>query len=49
MVIYHHVEKIWRVLITLNFLYKLYNNEKYYLDEPAKRKENLSAITAVIP
>ena len=27
MVIYHYVERIWRILVTLNFLYNIYDNE----------------------
>ena len=34
MVIYHYVEIIWRILITPDFLYNIYNYEKYYPGEP---------------
>ena len=35
MVIYHYVEIIWRILVTPNFLYNIYNHEKNYPGEPA--------------
>ena len=28
MVIYHYVERIWRILIAPNFLYNIYDHEK---------------------
>ena len=28
MVIYHYVEKIWRIIVTHNFPYNIYNHEK---------------------
>ena len=34
MVIYHYVGRIWRVLVTPNFLYNIYDDEKYYPGEP---------------
>ena len=34
MVIYHYVERTWRILINPNFLYNIYDNEKYYPCEP---------------
>ena len=33
MVIYHYVERIWRILVATNFLYNIYDNEKYCSDE----------------
>ena len=33
MVIYHYIERIWRILVTPNFLYNLYDHEKYYPGE----------------
>ena len=27
MVIYHYVERIWKILLTPNFLYNIYNHE----------------------
>ena len=32
--IYHYVERIWRIIITPDFSYNIYNNEKYYPGEP---------------
>ena len=34
MVIYDYVEIIWRILVSPDFLYNIYDHEKYYLDEP---------------
>ena len=34
MVIYHYVERIWRILVTPNFPYHIYDHEKYYPGEP---------------
>ena len=34
MIIYHYVEIIWRILVTPDFLYNIYDNEKYYTVEP---------------
>ena len=34
MVIYHYIERIWRILITPNFFYDIYDREKYYPGEP---------------
>ena len=34
MAIYHYVKIIWRILLTPNFSYNIYNNEKYYSGEP---------------
>ena len=34
MVIYHYTERILRIIVTPNFLYNIYNNEKYYPGEP---------------
>ena len=34
MVIYHYVEIIWIIIITPNFLYDIYDHEKYYPGEP---------------
>ena len=34
MVIYHYAERIWRVLVTPNSLYNIYDHEKYYPGEP---------------
>ena len=34
MIIYHYVEIIWRVLVTPNILYNIYNHEKCYTGEP---------------
>ena len=28
MVIYHYIERIWRILVTLHFSYNIYDNEK---------------------
>ena len=33
MVIYHYIERILRILVTPNFSYNIYDNEKYYMDE----------------
>ena len=33
MVIYHYAEIIWRILVTPNFLYNIYDHEKYYPGE----------------
>ena len=33
MVIYHYVEKFWIILVIPNFLYNIYNPEKYYPGE----------------
>ena len=27
MIIYHYIERIWRILVTPNFSYSIYNNE----------------------
>ena len=32
--IYHYVEIIWIIIITPNFLYDIYDHEKYYPGEP---------------
>ena len=34
MVIYHYVERIWRIIVTPDILYNIYDHEKYYPDEP---------------
>ena len=34
MVIYHYVDIIWRILVTLDFLYDIYDHERYYPGEP---------------
>ena len=34
MVIYHYVERTWRILITPDFLYNIYNHEFFYPVEP---------------
>ena len=34
MVIYHYVEKIWRIIVAPNFLYIIYYNEKHDPGEP---------------
>ena len=34
MVIYHYVERIWRILVTPNFPYNINDHEKYYPGEP---------------
>ena len=34
MVIYHYVERISRILVTPDFVYNVYDHEKYYLGEP---------------
>ena len=34
MVNHHYVERIWRNLFIPNFLYNIYDNEKYYPGEP---------------
>ena len=34
MSIYHYIERIWRILVTPDFSYKKYDNEKYYPGEP---------------
>ena len=34
MVIYHYVERIWRTIITPNFLYNIYDHKKHYPGEP---------------
>ena len=34
MVIYHYVERIWRVLVTPYFLHNIYDQEIIYPDEP---------------
>ena len=34
MVIYRYFEKIWRILVTPNYLYKIYDHENYYPGEP---------------
>ena len=34
MVIYHYVKRIWRILITPNFCYNIYDHEGNYPDEP---------------
>ena len=28
MIIYHYVERIWRIIVTPNYKYKIYDNEK---------------------
>ena len=35
MLIYHYLEVMWRIVITTNFLYNIYNHEKYYPGETA--------------
>ena len=30
----HYIERIWRILVTPNFLYNIYDDEKYYPVEP---------------
>ena len=37
MLIYHYVERIWRILVTPNILYGIYDHEKYYPGEPVSR------------
>ena len=32
--IYHYAERIWRFIVTPNFLYNIYDHEKYYPGEP---------------
>ena len=34
MVIYHYVERIWRILVTPDFSYNIYYHESYYQCEP---------------
>ena len=34
MIIYHYVEKMWIIIVTLNFLYNICDHEKYYPGEP---------------
>ena len=34
MEIYHYVKIIWRIILTPNFLYNIYNHEKYDSGEP---------------
>ena len=34
-VIYHYVERIWRILVTLIYMDNIYGNKKYYPGEPA--------------
>ena len=34
MVIYHCIERIWTIIVTPNFLYNIYDHEKYYPGEP---------------
>ena len=34
MVIYHDIERIWRILVAPNFCYDICNHEKYYPGEP---------------
>ena len=34
MVIFHYVERIWRILVTPDFLYNIYDHEIYYPGEP---------------
>ena len=34
MVIYHYVERTWRILVTPDCLYNIYDHEKHYSDEP---------------
>ena len=34
MVIYHYIERIWRILVTPTFVYNIYKNEKYYPGGP---------------
>ena len=31
---YHYIERIWRIIVTPNFLYNIYDHEKYYPGEP---------------
>ena len=33
MVIYHDIEIIWRIIVTPNFSYNIYNHKKYYPGE----------------
>ena len=33
-VIYHYVERIWIILVNPNFLYNIYDHEKYYPGGP---------------
>ena len=34
LVIYHYSERIWIFIVTPNFLYNIYDHEKYYPGEP---------------
>ena len=34
MLIYHYVERTWIIIVTPNFLYNMYDYEKYYPGEP---------------
>ena len=34
MLIYYFVERIWGIIVTPDFLYNIYDHEKYYPDEP---------------
>ena len=34
MVIYHCIERVWGIVVTLNFLYNIYDHEKYYPGDP---------------
>ena len=33
MVIYHYVERIWRIIVTPNYIYNIEDHEKYYPGE----------------
>ena len=46
MVIYHYVERIWRILVTPNFLHDIYDNEKYYPGEPVNI--NIQSLISII-
>ena len=37
MVIYRYVERIWRITVTNNFLYNIYDHEKYYTGEQVNK------------
>ena len=34
MEVYHYIETIWRIIVTPDFLYNIYDNEKYYPGGP---------------
>ena len=34
MAIFHYVERIWRIIVTPNFSYNIYDHGKYYPGEP---------------